>query len=502
MRITLLDGYNVIGGNKILLKEGNESIFLDFGMNFYLYGKYFEEFLKERSRRGIYDLWMLGLIPRENIYRRDLIPSDLINEIISREKMKIDAVLISHAHLDHVGNIALLDENVPIIGSPETLLIIKSLADASRGSMGMEIPFFARRESIEYILTSGEYSQRQVFSTEKMPNEAIDFISRLYKKKKKVETKEPGTLEDFQIHFKILPQRVDHSILGALGYIIEGELKLAYTGDFRLHGMYSEYSREFISRARDSSILITEGTRLGREDDSNMSESDVRENALKIVQDSKGLVVADFSGRNFERLQTFKEIAEKTGRTLVITIKDAYHLYSLDLFRDEKRLRNLAIYDEMSRSENEWERFLRDNIENEFLKPFDIRKSQDNFILCFSFYDVNELLDIRPENGSVYIYSSSEAFGEEDIFSFERLLNWIDYFGMRIEGIERTKNGEIIFKKGLHASGHISQNELYDAIEKIDPDYIIPVHTVNVEWFMKNFPEKLKILKNNEHIEF
>ncbi len=79
-------------------------------------------------------------------------------------------------------------------------------------------------------------------------------------------------------------------------------------------------------------------------------------------------------------------------------------------------------------------------------------------------------------------------------------MNWIDYFKMRIEGIE-VINDEITFKKGLHASGHISEDELYETIQRIDPDYIVPIHTQNVEWFRKNFPEKLREIKNNETLE-
>jgi ribonuclease J len=500
MKITVLDGYGTIGGNKILVEEKNEIIFLDFGMNFSMYGRYFEEFLKERSRRGIYDLWMLGLIPKMNIYRKDLITDDLIDEVSSKKRLNIKGVLVSHAHLDHVGNIALLDENIPIIASPETLLILKALADVSRGGMGMEIPFFKVRERDGYILKTGNYSQRPVFSTDRINDNARDFISKVHTKRKDVEKKELSYLEEFNTHFDIIPHRVDHSILGAVGYIIKGDLTIAYTGDFRLHGLYASYSRDFISLAKDANILITEGTRLGREEDVNLSERDVYNNALRIVEEAKGLVVADFSARNFERLQTFKEISSKTGRKLVITDRDAYHLYSLDLYDNSNRLKDLIIYDEKSSRENEWEGYLKNNIDNEWIDPFHIGKNQGDFIICFSFYDINELLDIRPVEGSVYIYSSSEAFGEEDIFSFERLMNWIDYFKMRIEGIE-VINDEIIFKKGLHASGHISEDELYETIQKIDPDYIVPIHTQNVEWFRKNFPEKLREIKNNETLE-
>ncbi|WP_253910331.1 MBL fold metallo-hydrolase RNA specificity domain-containing protein [Thermococcus sp. 101 C5] len=51
-------------------------------------------------------------------------------------------------------------------------------------------------------------------------------------------------------------------------------------------------------------------------------------------------------------------------------------------------------------------------------------------------------------------------------------------------------------KGGLHASGHVSREELEKVIDEIDPDYIIPVHTESREWFKENWEEKTVILKN------
>ena len=50
--ITVYDGANCIGGNKIYLSDGKDGIFLDFGKNFGKYGKFYEEFLKSRQPGG------------------------------------------------------------------------------------------------------------------------------------------------------------------------------------------------------------------------------------------------------------------------------------------------------------------------------------------------------------------------------------------------------------------------------------------------------------------
>ncbi len=75
--LTVYDGSDCIGGNKIHLEEKGRGLLLDFGMNFTRYGEFYQEFLKERSNRGIHDLINLGMIPKIDVYRPDLTPVDV-----------------------------------------------------------------------------------------------------------------------------------------------------------------------------------------------------------------------------------------------------------------------------------------------------------------------------------------------------------------------------------------------------------------------------------------
>lgn len=512
MIITIYDGADTIGGTKIHIEENGNGLFLDFGMNFARYSLYYEEYLGERTSRGIYDLWKLNLIPKLNIYRRDLIPKDLAPEVRQYPKPQVNAVLISHAHLDHVGNITLLDENIPIVGSPTTIAILKAINDTSKGGnhFGIELPYYKIRkikDSEGYII---EADRRANYPSRKVV--LIEYIQPLHEflfykpgqespKAKKIIPNEVKTLDEEDLGFQVKAFNVDHSIYGATAYIIEGDVSLAYTGDFRLHGGKGDETRKFIRAAKSSSILITEGTRVGRDEHGNVSEQEVYENALKIVEEAKGLVIADFSPRNFERLESFRKIAEKTGRELVVTAKDAYFLHALQLVDGINRIEGLRIYGNFKATQDKWESIIvHGNYAEQYISPFDIRENQENYILCFSLYDMPHLLDIMPDGGT-YIYSSSEAFGEEQVFSFLRLWNWLQYFGFEVHGFKVDKYGRPIFEKGLHASGHISREELRKVIEEVDPDYVIPVHTEKPELFRWAFGEKVVLLKNGESWE-
>ncbi|MCD6372702.1 MAG: ribonuclease J, partial [Thermococcus sp.] len=487
MKITVYDGADSIGGNKIHVLENNNGIFLDFGMNFAKYSLYYQDFIGERPARGIYDLWRLGLIPRLNIYREDLLPKDIESEISMHPKIPVNAVLISHAHLDHVGNIALLSKNIPMVGSLVTMMILKALRDTGHGShLGMEIPYYSpkqRKKGNPSVLESkskkGEpYKWRAVLLTESPNQESIEFLQKRIEEDlgKNVKPIEKGRIDEISgadIGFEIEAYPVDHSILGATAYIVEGDTTLAYTGDFRLHGNHADSTQRFIKAAKlhgnhadstqrfikaakSASILITEGTRVGRDEEGNVSEKEVYLNAKKIAEDSKGLVIADFSARNFERLETFKRIAKEVGRELVITSKDAYFLYALELATGNEYLNNVGIYENPRSSLRGWEQWVMERYEELKVPPEELRHDPDNYVLCFSFYDLPHLLDVNPKGG-VYIYSSSEAFGEEQEFSFLRLWNWLQYFGFEVYGFRLDNNGKPVFEKSLHASGHVSR---------------------------------------------
>jgi ribonuclease J len=268
-----------------------------------------------------------------------------------------------------------------------------------------------------------------------------------------------------------------------------------------LHGKNAKKSEQFIQSAKDASILIIEGTRTSRED-VNESEEIVYNNCLSAIDQSKTFVVTEFSARNFERLETFKAIGKKTNRKVVIPAKQAYLLKALEQIDSVDRTSDILVYTESKTRTNQWEDNFLKNQAN-YIELSSIARNPENYILCFSFYEIKNLLDFKPQDGT-YIYSSSEAFDEESEFDFIRLDNWLKHFGFKVYGFKIIEKNGLIkpeFIKGFHASGHASKSDLKHAIEAIDPDYIIPVHTENPNWFKEHF-DNTYVLKEGEKITF
>lgn len=88
------------------------------------------------------------------------------------------------------------------------------------------------------------------------------------------------------------------------------------------------------------------------------------------------------------------------------------------------------------------------------------------------FTTFTELIDIRPEPGSHFIYSMSEHLSEDGIED-TIMHNWLRHFDLRYHQ--------------LHASGHMSRRELVESIGMVNPKALFPVHTENPELFAKHF---------------
>ncbi|MDH4122539.1 MAG: MBL fold metallo-hydrolase [Thermoplasmata archaeon] len=518
IRFTALDGSGTIGGSKLLLEYDGHSLLLDFGINYHAMDDYYEEYLQPRTPCGILDYVTMGVLPMvSGLYREDLLHPNASLENFSVGR--IDAILVSHAHMDHCGHLGFLPRNMPMASSKMTAAIMKAIEDISPSKLGRDCIFLKER-------AAGETERGDtVIKTTKGPSRGRDFyatdggITKSFgdfwnlrpatQFTKKNNSMQPGEfLEDLH-DIDIDSYPVDHSIKGANAFIIHtSQGSVTYTGDIRLHGLHGDDTLEFVEQAKRANTyaLIIEGTNIDGESKS-ASEREVKENSEKILDDAKDdFVIVDFGPRNIERMEIFLEIAEKYHRKLVVTSKDAYLLAAMntaDTTTPDPNKRNILIYDCPRGKYDYWEKYIfNQKYPDLSIKPFDIMKSPGSYLLSFSFFDMSHLVDLRPENGQ-YIYSSSEAHSEEQVIDFKRLNNWLKRFDIKPHGFSVDKEGKVKSEKGLHASGHASKDDITDIIRKIDPEILMPVHTVRPEWFADSFSGErdVKLPKQCEPID-
>jgi ribonuclease J len=500
--VTCFGGVSEIGGNKILLEDGGTRVLFDFGTPFARRYAFFEEYLRPRPGVGLLDLLYTELIPPlEGIYRQDLAPGADFWERWRGQplyrRLSVDGVLLSHAHLDHSGYISFLEPEIPIYCSAMTALISKAMQDTGQADFETEVCYANEREPVGGLLKSGKVTRQRPFVfVDGVPHEegAWEFWQNI-----PAGRKEPclATTSFSADHIGALPVRhfpVDHSIFGACAFAVEtSEGWVAYTGDLRLHGGGQDDTRRMVERMRELRplALICEGTRAG--DNRKVTEAEVRENASLRVGQAQGLVVADFGPRNVERLLTFLEIARQAGRKLLVLARDAYLLEAMHLAAplrvpDVEHCADIMVYRDPKLAPRAWESALLQRYVSRVVGAREVRAELESFILCFSFWDVNDLIDIEPKGG-IYIYSSSEAYSEEQRLDLVRLRNWLEHLGMTLVG--DPEGGD----EGLHSSGHASGPDLLEIIRTVSPRTLITVHTEEPEYFLTSLRgEGIKVI--------
>lgn len=478
--IDFFGGVDEIGGNKIRVQGNESSFFFDFGMGFSHANDYLSEFLQPRKANGICDFVELGLLPYiKGIYREDYLRHV---GLPYPDKPSVDGVLISHSHVDHVAYVHHLREDIPIYLTKESHLILRALEETGAASFS------------EYLhLKKSFYLEPKKRGDGYMRSRAniVDRDINIVKPYKKFE------IGDFSI--KSAP--VDHSLPGASAFICENEDEtIVYTGDLRFHGRHPELTRKFIKEAKKANptIMISEGTRI--DSDENISEIDIEKRAVDAVERCEGLVVVNYPVRDLDRLVTFYKVAEDTGRKLVVSLKQAYILNLFNEISNEyPDLSEVMIYkprkgwgllgeDSFACVDDEWlcasdiesaqclrdyKKWERGLLENDNVLTYqDLRKDPENYIFRCDFFELKELIDIKPVNG-VYIKSSTEPFDEQMEINERKVREWLKLFNLPLKN------------KCFHASGHANGKEILEMIREINPDKLYPVHTTHKNEFLK-----------------
>jgi len=485
-KVTVFDGADCIGGNKIHLDFDGKGLFFDFGQNYKRMGDYYTDFLKPRSSRGIHDYFEMGLIPDIPQIRADAMSDDV--DHIHQAKLRVDALFVSHAHMDHIGHAGFLDFSVPFVASPMTAVMMKAMKDCGQRGCETECVYGQRRDRdpedgriVRTIrMRKGDtYKGRDFMLTSSPPEGMRDFWEEsVYS----YEIDAGEFLDRSYLDFEFQSFDVDHSIYGATAYAVNtSDGYVVYTGDLRRHGRFRKRTDDFVERAAalEPAALIIEGTRTTRgESVAYVDEAVVKRTCLDAVKDEGSLVIADFSARNFERLDTFMEIAQETDRSLVVTKKDAYYLQAIEKVDGKDRMEGVKVFGALKAQESGVEEAAC-RCSSEVLDPRSVAEAPERYILCFSYFDMGNLLDIKHKGGT-YVYSNSEAFNEEQVVDFRRLNNWLRLFQLKVKGFTlagEEGREEPTFDRRFHASGHVSLDDLIDIAREIGAKKVFPVHT-------------------------
>lgn len=482
--LTFLGGVGEIGGNKIVLRDHDTTILLDFGMSFKQHGKYFSEFLEARKCNCLEDMFITGLLPKmKGAYREDY----LRHSGYGKEDRSIDAVLLSHAHMDHAAYIHHLRSDIPLWMSSTTKALLSTIQETGSGSFN---DYLYLVPSFELVPKSRDPGYRKATKKDGVIERPVNVF-------------ENG--RDFKIDsITVKPLAVDHSVPGATSFIINtSESTILYTGDFRFHGYESEKTKAMVETAseNDVDVVVTEGTRITQSNGT--SEEDVLSNATRIIGGTNGLAVVNYPSRDLARFRTFYRIAKETGRKLVIDFKQAYLLDQVAasgnyprpddpnilVYADRKgwgtagrntipsNVAGMCIPSELC--DQDYDTWEKEYLNRENCVCYENLGDQSEIMFYCNYFQLTELIDVKPSPGSVYLRSMTEPFDVEMELDAKRIDNWLDLFSLKQYG-RKTEDG-------LHASGHASGTEIIEMLRTIHPKRIIPIHTEHPTHLSKEF---------------
>ncbi len=418
-RVSVLGGVGEIGGNKILVEDKDVRVMLDFGMSITQRARFFSD--PYVSPRRPESLLSLGIIPRVGgVYSWDAV------------EKKVDAIFLSHAHLDHYGYLSMVHRDVPVYCGETTERLMAAITETKRSS----------------------------FET--------DYRGLGFKTFRTGASVKIGSVT-------VRPVHVDHSTPGAYGLVVETSTgSFVYTGDLRAHGRASHLTRDFAREAAksDANLLLTEATNMVG--GSVSSEEEVARKVQTVIREARGLVMASFSGMDTDRLTSFHLAAEAADRKLAISMRQAYLISVLE---GDGRIEGLpelgraglVIYRRNKKRYEKWEEQV--SAKADVITSEDLTATPRRYVVATSLSDMEGMVGVKPTPGSVYILSSSEPYNEEMELDMQRLIEWLDFYGMPLYHI--------------HVSGHIMPQQLRELVSGIGARRVAPIHTEHPDLFLK-----------------
>ena len=385
IRILFFGGVGEIGKNMYGIEYKDEIILLDCGMKF-----------AQDDTPGI-----------------DFVIPNI--QYLEERKEKIKGLIISHAHLDHIGGISVAIER---IGNP---------------------PIFSRKLSIELIKNrQGEFENKEPIK---------------YHEVEKSSELKLG--ENFNLTFF----SVTHTIPDAMGIIVDTPKgAIVFTGDLKLtheNGVINSEEVEEFKKFKKKKVLLTMADSTNAERPGfSLPEKKVVETIGKIIKETKGRIILSAFSSQIERTINVIEHSINNGRKVIV--------------QGRSMITNLTIASELGLLKVPFSAIIPVEKMGEYPKEkilvLATGAQGDNFTAMDRMSHGTHRY-IKLGNDDTIVFSSSIIPGNEE--AVQNLKDRLSQLGVDLITYQTSD---------VHSSGHANRDELKWIHEKINAKFFAPIH--------------------------
>jgi ribonuclease J len=413
MEICTIGGYEEVGKNMTAVKINDDVFIFDAGV----YIPSIIELQEQDIQKEAYT--------EKKLRNAKAIPDDLVLDKIGWAK-KVRAIVISHAHLDHVGAVPYIAKRYPnaeIFATPFTMAILDDLLEDSNI---------------------------------RLPNK-----KRIIKPNSIVKIK--GTNQEYDLEFIHTTHSTLQCIFAAL-HTKEGVFFYALDFKFDKHPVIGEppnYKRLKELGKKGIKVLVVDSLYSGverRTASERIARNLVQESISNVRDKKSALFITTFSS-HISRLKSIVDFGRKTNRKIVF------------VGRSLNKYVNAAIKVKQCPFQNSIKLVKYKNQINSMLKTIEKNRGQYLVVCTGHQGEPGSILDRVARGDTPFIFKKDDSL----IFASSIIPVAVNINAREILDSKLKKKG-VRIQTDVHVSGHGGREDLRDLIEILNPKHIIPAH--------------------------
>lgn len=418
MEICTVGGYEAVGKNMTAVKVGEDVFIFDMGV----------------SIPALIDLQSdnVRVYTEKHLRRVGAIPNDAVLDKLGW-RGKVRAIIIGHAHLDHVGAVPWLAHRYPkakILATPFTMAVLDTILKDEKKNIGNKMITVKENSSVKIRGKSGVYK--------------LDFIHVTH-----------STLQCTNIAF--------HTKEGIFYYAVDFKLD-----DTPVMGSPPNYKKIKEAGKKGVKALVINSlysSKKGRSPSEQIARKKVKEAFSSIKDRKSALFILTFSS-HIERLKSIMDFGKLTNRKIIF------------LGRSLDKYVSAAIKVRQCPFQHRIQKVKYRGHVNCILK--EVEKNRGKYLIICTGHQAeeNSILDrivkgetsFKFRKGDNLIFASKVIPVPQSILAREKMDERLEKIGVRIQ-------------KNAHVSGHDTEGDIELMIKMLKPEQIIPTHGTHEQEF-------------------